>query len=76
MGGVKPLIPKDDGQGVMISSFCCCELGYGFQPPKEEIDAVNKTHETQQYIDVDAAPKKYGKSSKKIETSPFVCELE
>ena len=60
----------------MLSSFCCHELGYGFQPPKEVIDAVNKTCETQQYIDVDAALKKYGMSSKKNETSPFVRELE
>ena len=27
--GIKPLVPNDDDQGVMLSPFCCLELGYG-----------------------------------------------
>ena len=39
--GHKQLLPKDQGQGIMLSSFCSRELGYGYTPSPESINAVN-----------------------------------
>ena len=78
--GKKPLIPKDDGKGVMISAFCSRELGYGpmflSQP---QLDKVNnmKRGKTKIYSDINAAIAINGSSSKPLLTeSPFVIELE
>ena len=33
--GKRQFTPRDEGQGVMLSSFCSRELEYGFVPTKE-----------------------------------------
>ena len=75
--GTRQLTPKDEGQGVMLSSFCSRELGYGFNPPKEVLQAVNDKRSSQEYADKDAARTKFGSSKKqKLVESPFTRELE
>ena len=39
--GTKQLIPKDEGQGVMLSPFVSRELGYGYEIPKNMLDEIN-----------------------------------
>ena len=61
----------------MLSSFCSRELGYGFNPPKEVLQAVNDKRSSQEYADKDAARTKFGSSKKqKLVESPFTRELE
>ena len=75
--GQKQLIPKDDGQGVMLSSFVSRELGYGYTLPEEVKDRVNKMRHVKEYSDTEAAEKETGSKFKKdILTSPFVKEFE
>ena len=40
--GTKQLIPKDEGQGVMLSSFVSRELGYGFEIGAVAMEFINK----------------------------------
>ena len=44
--GTKQLLPKEEGQGVMLSSFCCHELGYGYPVLNYILKQVNKIHES------------------------------
>ena len=75
--GKKQLIPKDEGQGLMLSSFCCHELGYGFTLSKEELDKVNKNRIGKKYSDETTAKLKNGTPFKsKLTESPFVRQLE
>ena len=75
--GVKQLIPKDEGQGVMLSSFVSRELGYGFQIDEQTLCEINKKRMIQKYSDVSAAVTKNGSEFKpQLTKSPFVCELE
>ena len=46
--GIKQLIPKDEGMGIMLSSFVSRELGYGFEIDDETLDKVNSNRENQQ----------------------------
>ena len=46
--GTQPLIPKDEGMGVMISVFTWCELGFGYTVPAEILEKVNKIPNSQQ----------------------------
>jgi hypothetical protein len=39
--GACSLLPKDDGQGIMVSSFVCRELGFGYKPTPQELSLVN-----------------------------------
>ena len=75
--GTRQLTPKDEGQGVMLSSFCSRELGYGFEPSDEILNAVNNKRASQEYADKDAARTKFGTAKKqKLNASPFTRELE
>ncbi len=40
--GMRALLPKDDGRGLMISSFVCRELGYGWDLNEEQMQKVNE----------------------------------
>ena len=53
--GHKQLLPKDRGQGIMLSSFICRELGYAYTPSSECLDAVNRKRTGQNYSDEEAA---------------------
>ena len=39
--GEKGLVPKDDGQGVMLSSYVSRELGRGLTLTEEDLDREN-----------------------------------
>ena len=75
--GTKALIPKDEGQGVMISAFCSRELGYGPPLTPQSLAAINRSRKGNKYSDEKAAVSMNGKADKKeLTTSPFVTELE
>ena len=74
--GTRQLIPKEEGHGIMISSLCSRELGYGCLLSKEDLDAINEKRKNQHYSDKAAAIMLHGTSKKSILTcSPFVREL-
>jgi hypothetical protein len=74
------LLPKDDGQGVMVSSFVCRELGYN--PPLSTTDLERVNIERQKggrmdYLDKEAAKSKNGTTCKpKLTSTPFMQLLE
>ena len=72
------MIPKDEGLGVMISTFCSHAFGFGYYISLEDLEKVNKKRERTKYSDEDAAKKIRGNSSMKADLtdSPFVVEFE
>ena len=75
--GVHQLVPKDEGQGLMLSSFCCRELGYGYQPSDETLKKVNRIRKDTKYHDEEAAITKNGNAFKQpLTKTPFVRELD
>jgi hypothetical protein len=40
--GMKPLLPKDEGQGLMVSAFTSCNLGFGLNTSLAQLDEINK----------------------------------
>ena len=76
--GTKGMIPKDDGLGVMISTFVSREFGFGYELSGEDLQKVNKEREgNKQYSDEEAATKVKGNTKKQALTaSPFVLEFE
>ena len=74
--GESVLVPKDDGQGIMISAFQSREFGFGLQITEEEMRRVNLSREGKRYCDEEAA-KKYrnGPMKQKLESNPFVFEF-
>ena len=75
--GAKALLPKDEGQGIMVSAFTSREIGFGFSVPPECLDEINKIRDGTHYSDRQAALLLYGTSKKqKLESSPFVRELD
>ena len=75
--GQRQLIPKDEGLGVMLSSLCSREFGYGYEVTPEILAEVNKNRQFQHYSDKEAAISQHGTSLKPpLTSSPFVVELE
>ena len=75
--GTKQLIPKDDGNGLMLSSFVSREFGYGMLLTETQLVIVNEYRKGKHYSDVDASIMKLGSSLKrKLTESPFVRQLE
>ena len=75
--GTKQLLPKDDGQGLMLSSFCSRELGYGYSVPPDILKIVNEKRKSEKYDDENAAIIKNGSANKPpLTISPFARELE
>jgi hypothetical protein len=78
--GMRALLPKDDGRGLMISSFVCRELGYGWDLNEEQMQKVNEQRmrgDRKQYMDETAATLKNGSSMKqKLTSTPFTRTLE
>ena len=71
------LVPKDDGQGLMISAFQSREFGFGLKISDEDLNRVNEWRRGQHYLDESAAKAKRGTSEKKdLPSSPFVFEFE
>ena len=40
--GTTPPMPKDEGQGVMLSSFVSCEFGYGMDLSSSQLVHINE----------------------------------
>jgi hypothetical protein len=75
--GQKPVIPKDEGLGVMISAFVSREFGFGMTLTDEDLEKVNEYREGKEYSDVSAALDKRGTSAEQpLPSSPFVVEFE
>jgi hypothetical protein len=75
--GKKPVIPKDEGLGVMISAFASQEFGFGMLLSNEDLCRVNDYRKGKDYSDVLAAQDKRGTSKKQpLLNSPFVTEFE
>ena len=77
--GTRPLIPKDEGMGLMLSSFQSREFGYGLHLTDDDFRKINEEMrgESKFYSDLSASQIKNGKHWKPLlETSPFVMELE
>jgi hypothetical protein len=75
--GETVLIPKDDGQGVMISAFQSREFDFGRQLSEQELTIVNNYCANQKYADEKAAISLRGMDVKQpLKESPFVREFE
>jgi hypothetical protein len=72
-------VPKDDGQGIMISAFQSREFGFGLDLDltPEKFQEVNFTRQGKSYEDSKAAISKRGNAAKQpLTSSPFVIEFE
>ena len=75
--GQKPIIPKDEGLGVMISAIVSREFGFGMKIPEADLQKVNDYRRAKTYSDVLAAVEKRGTAEKQpLSDSPFVVEFE
>ena len=80
--GERPLLPKDEGQGIMLSAFQSREFGFGFRKLTEsELESINmKRLSDVTYKDVEAAIKLGIKHGKKMplsnEGSRFVVKFQ
>ena len=75
--GTTVLVPKDDGQGLMISAFQSREFGFGMEICEEDLRKINERRRGQKYVDETAAVSKKGTALKKdLKNSPFVVEFE
>ena len=62
--GSKPLSPKDEGYGLMLSGFTSREIGFGCTIPPHILNEINKIRKNQKYSDEAAALEVYGTSLK------------
>ena len=75
--GSRPLIPKDEGMGLMISAFTCRELGFAYTIPPDVLVKVNSKRSREKYSDEKAATILFGTAHKPALTStPFIRQLE
>ncbi len=77
--GERPLLPKDEGTGTMISTFICREHGRIREISAEILDEVNTQRAGQHYADPEAAIEILGSSNKRPLTpdkSPFLLFFE
>jgi hypothetical protein len=75
--GEKPITPKDEGAGVMISAMQSREFGYGMELSAEQLSRVNQARPGQKYKDEQAAIRKRATANKQpLTVSPFVVEFE
>jgi hypothetical protein len=76
--GTKPLLSKDEGQGLMVSAFTSHYLGFGLNISLSQLDEINiiMRGKGKMYLDESAAKMKNGTSQKRyLKTSPFVQHL-
>jgi hypothetical protein len=75
--GTRVLVPKDEGQGVMVSAFQSREFGFGLDLTPEQLQMVNQARRGKKYKDEEAAISRLGSALKKdLPKSPFVKEFE
>ena len=77
--GERPLLPKDEESGTMISAFICREHGLIRSLPPEILVQVNAQHAGQTYADPEAAVEILGIAEKRpltADKSPFLVLFE
>ena len=75
--GQTAMVPKDEGQGLMMSSFVSRDYGFNFQLTSSQLVQVNQARTGKQYKDLDAATLKRGNANKvDLVESPFSRKIE
>jgi len=76
-GGERPLLPKNNGMGKMISAFQSRDTGWGIKISRQQLIEINKQREGNHYFDRDAATDIHDTTEKRALTeSPFVRTFE
>ena len=57
----RPILPKDEEAGIMISAFQSFEFGFRYPLTNEELERVNEKRIGQKYFDEEASNVKKGK---------------
>ena len=75
--GTKVLLPKSEGEGLMVSAFQSRAFGFGLPYlDEEELEMVNEHRRGKKYADKDAAEEVLGKAEKDdLESDPLVREF-
>ena len=72
-----PPMPKEKGQGIMLSALVSQEFSFGPQLTKVQLQHINQLREEEEYLDKDAAMKVYKTTKKqKLTSSPFVAYFQ
>jgi hypothetical protein len=75
--GETVLLPKDEGQGLMISAFQATEFGFGHQLNEDQLVQVNIVRRGMKYQDEEVAKKYKGNSLKDdLKESSFLFVFE
>jgi hypothetical protein len=75
--GQNPIIPKDEGLGVMLSAFVSWEFGFQMKLSAEDLRQVDEHRQSKHHSDRLAATEKRGTSQKQpLRSSPFLVEFE
>ena len=77
--GERPLLPKDEGTGTMMSTFICCDHGLLREISAEILAKVNAQRAGQKNADQDAVIEILGSANKRLLTldkSPFLVFFE
>jgi hypothetical protein len=75
--GARPLLPKSDGYGLMVSAFQSREFGFGMKMSERDLEIVNEHRRGKKYTDSAAALEILRCDDKKdLSESPFVRYLE
>ena len=70
--GKTSLMPKTDGQGLMVSAFTSREFGFGYDLSPKQLKIVNEYRRNKSYCNEKAATEKHGKIEKQdLKVSPF-----
>ena len=71
--GTTPPMPKEEGQGVMLSAFVSREFGFGFELTEAQLDHINAYRKGQNYLDVESAMEINKTTVKpKLTSTPFI----
>ena len=74
--GELPLLPKDEGEGVMVSGFVSREFGFGLTISEEQFQQINRNREGAKYLDEEAALKVKGSKLKQpLKSDPSIREF-
>ena len=75
--GQTAMTPKDDRQGLMISSLVSRDYGFNLKMTTEQMKTVNQKRKGEKYKDIEAAVLKRGNADKQdLEISPFSRKIE
>jgi len=75
--GLQPIVPKDYGQGLMISAFQSREFGFGLEMSVEDQKRINESRRGKHYLDEKAAKaKRVTREKRTYFQNPFVAEFE